>query len=343
MKMRKLLTGILAAALAVSLLAGCSSSSSKDQEEEPAAAEGNIGNVIGYPPKEMSGIIQWGAGGGTDSLMRPLAVLAQDILSTNIILTNKEGGTGSVATQYVYDQEADGSVLLMGAENPAIYDKLGISDLTYDNFECVFLIGDETTGVVVGKDSPYGSLTEIVEAAKGGTEVKLATTGEGGLPWEVAAMITGITGAECTQVPYSSDASAKAAVLSGECDFTISKVQMGYQEYKSGDYKWLCMLSKEPVDLMSDVPLITAEYPEFEELLPWGPFYGVFVKEGTDPDIVKILSNAFSKAYADSSYKTMLGYFYINPLGYTGDEAKEYISNWRESMVDILTKEHAIQ
>ena len=331
---------LLLAALSCALLAGCGSTV---QEEEPAAAEGSIGSVIGYPPQEVSGVIQWGAGGGTDSLMRPLSILAQDILGANIVLSNKTGGTGSVAVQHVYDQEADGSVLLMGAENPALYDKLDISPLTYDNFECVLLIGDETTGVVVGNDSPYSSLTEIVEAAKAGTEVTLATTGTGGLPWEAAAMITGVTGAEFTQVPYDSDASAKAAVLNGECDFTVSKVQMGYQEYKSGEYKWLCMLSAEPVELMQDVPPITAEYPDFADYLPWGPFYGVFVKEGTDPEVVKILADAFSKAYADSSYQTMLGYFYINPLGYTGDQAREYIGNWRTNVVDILTKVNAIE
>lgn len=342
MKMRKLLAGLLTAALAGSLLASCSGSSGRF-ENDPSAAEGNIGNVIGYPPKEVNGIIQWGAGGGTDSLMRPLSILAQDILNTNIILTNMTGETGSVAVRYVYDQEADGATLLMGAENPALYDKLGISGQTYDDFECVFLIGDETTGVVVSKDSPYNSLTEIVDAAKGGTEVTLATTGTGGLPWEVAAMITGITGAEFTQKEYSSDASAKEAVLSGECDFTISKVQMGYQEYKSGEYKWLCMLAAKPVTVMSDVPLITAEYPEFEDLLPWGPFYGVFVKKGTDTEVVKILADAFSKAYENSSYKTMLGYFYINPLGYTGDKAEEYISSWRANMLGILAKGSVIQ
>lgn len=342
MKMRKLLAGLLTAALAGSLLAGCSGSSGRF-ENDPSAAEGNIGNVIGYPPKEVNGIIQWGAGGGTDSLMRPLSILAQDILNTNIILTNMTGETGSVAVRYVYDQEADGATLLMGAENPALYDELGISGLTYDDFECVFLIGDETTGVVVSKDSPYNSLTEIVDAAKGGKEVTLATTGTGGLPWEVAAMITGITGAEFTQKEYSSDASAKEAVLSGECDFTISKVQMGYQEYKSGEYKWLCMLAAKPVTVMSDVPLITAEYPEFEDLLPWGPFYGVFVKKGTDTEVVKILADAFSKAYENSSYKTMLGYFYINPLGYTGAKAEEYISSWRANMLGILAKGSVIQ
>lgn len=340
MKRLKWLAALLAAALAFSLLAGCQTDTS---EGDLSAAEGNIGNVIGYPPKELNGIIQWGVGGGTDSIMRPLAVLAQDKLNTNLVLTNKTGDTGAVAAEFVFHQSADGLNLLMGAENPALYDKLGISNLTYDNFTCILLIGDETTGIVVGKDAPYKSLTDLVNAAKGGTAVKLATTGKGGLPWEVAAMITGVTGATFEQVEYSSDASAKEAVLNGQCDFTVCKVQMGYQEYKSGDLKWLCMLATEPVSMMSDVPLVTAEYSDFAQYLPWGPFYGIFVKEGTDENIVKILQDAFSQAYADSSYKTMLGYFYINPLGYTGKEAQDYIAKWRANMVDLLTKTGAIQ
>ncbi len=337
MNMKKYTALLLTAVLLLSVLAGCGGAAT-DREEEPVAGEGFLGNFIGYPPKELSGVIQWGAGGGTDSLMRPLAVLAQDVLGTNIVLTNKTGNTGAVAVEYVYHQPADGATLLMGAENPALYDTLGISTLTYENFACVFLIGSETTGIVVPEGSPYGSLTELVEAAKSGKEVTLATTGVGGLPWEVAAMLKSVTGAEFTQIPYDSDASAKEAVLSGACDFTVSKIQMGYQEYKSGEYKWLCVLAKEPVELMKDVPLITAEYPAFEDLLPWGPFYGVFVKEGTDENIVKILSDAFQKAYADSSYQTMLRYFCINPLGYTGEEAAAYIAKWRENTGNLLSE-----
>lgn len=74
MRITKCFAGLLAAVLILSILAGCGNSTPGGQED-PAAAEGNMGNVIGYPPKEINGIIQWGAGGGTDSLMRPLSVL----------------------------------------------------------------------------------------------------------------------------------------------------------------------------------------------------------------------------------------------------------------------------
>ena len=324
MKKRKILAMLLAAGMMIGCLAGCGGSAGAEEESTDTQAA----STGAYPEKDISGIIQWGAGGGTDSLMRPLATLAEAQLGVSIVVENKTGGTGSIATQYVYDQAADGYTLLMGAENPQLYSALDILELTYADFEPVFLIGDETVGVVVSKNSPYTSLTEIIDAALAspGT-VTLSTTGTGGLPWEVASFLTAVTGATFNQIPYDSDATAKAAVLSGECDFTICKVQSGIEDYKAGELKFLSMLATEPVEQMSEVPLITAEYPDFEQYLPWGPFYGVFVKAGTDQAAIDTLSAAFETAFNDASYQDLLAGFNINALGYTGDEAKEYLDN----------------
>lgn len=338
---KKIVALTTAAVLSATLLAGCGASTGSSSAAAQGAPSGTA--KAGYPTQDINGIVQWGEGGGTDSLMRPLATLAQDKLGKSIVVQNMTGGTGSIATQYVYDQDADGYNLLMGAENPSLYDALDILDLTYDNFDCVLLIGDETVGVAVGKNSPYTSLKEICDAANSGKELTLATTGTGGLPWEVSALITSITGASFTQVQYDSDASARVAVLGGECDFTICKVQSCLEEYKSGDLKLLCMLATDTVAQMPDVPLITEEYPEFAEYLPWGPFYGVFVKEGTDPAVVETLSNAFTEAFNDASYQEVLKNYNINPMGYTGDEAKAYLANWRENTVNALTKAGAVR
>lgn len=296
-----------------------------------------------FPTKNISGIVQWGAGGGTDSLMRPLASLAEKELGVSIVVENKTGGTGSIATQFVHDQASDGYTLLMGAENPQLYKALDILDLTYSDFEPVFLIGDETVGIVVGKDSQYTSLTEIIDAAIAapGT-VKISTTGEGGLPWDVASFLTSVTGATFMQIPYDSDATAKTAVLNGECDFTVCKVQSGIEDYKAGDLVYLSMLSTEPVAQLEDIALITSEYPEFEQYLPWGPFYGVFVNADTDPAVIDVLSAAFETAFADASYQELLGGFNINALGYTADDAKEYLGSWQKNTVTALVNSGAI-
>ena len=93
---------------------------------------------------------------------------------------------------------------------------------------------------------------------------------------------------------------------------------------------------------MPDVPLVTAEYPEFADYLPWGPFYGVFVKEGTDQAIIDTLSEAFVAAFNDPSYQEVLANYNINAMGYTGQDAKDYLANWRTNTIDALTKAGAI-
>ncbi|SCZ79304.1 tripartite tricarboxylate transporter substrate-binding protein [Acidaminobacter hydrogenoformans] len=336
--MKKILPLFIIMFLMGSLLTGCSSPTEQPPSDQPTPAD-----ETAYPEKNLSGIVQWGAGGGTDSLMRPLASIAEKELGVSIVVENKTGGTGSIATQYVYDAPSDGYTLLMGAENPQLYTMLEIINLTYADFEPVFVIGDETVGVVVGKDSGYTSITELIDAAhaKPG-ELTVATTGAGGLPWTVTSYLTAITGATFTQVPYDSDATARTAVITGECDFTIAKVQSALEAHKAGDLKYISMLALDQVEALSEIPLITEAYPEFAEYLPWGPFYGIFVKADTDPAIVQILSEAFGKAFNDPSYQQVLSQFNINPMGLTGEPAKEFLKTWQVNTANALYKAGAI-
>ena len=293
--------------------------------------------LFGCAKTAVSGIIQWGEGGGTDTLMRPLCSYAENYLGSKIALSNITGGTGSVATQTVYDKPADGKTLLLGAENPAMYDALGISDLTYADFDCVLLIGSETVGVTVAADSPYPDFASLIEAAKANPgKIRLATTAKGGLPWTVARFIESVTGATFNEIPYDSDATARNAVVNGECEVTVMKLQAGLEAVREGKLRYLCMLTDAPVSVLSDVPPITDYDPAFSQFLPWGPFYGVFVKKGTDANVRTNLSDAFLKAYREAAYQTLLSDLHIEPLCLTGDEANAWIEAWRAASLSAL-------
>ena len=296
--------------------------------------------LIGCTNTAVHGIIQWGEGGGTDMLMRPLCTLAEPHLSGAIAVRNMTGGTGTVATQYVYDKPANGKYLLLGAENPAMYDALELSELTYADFDCVLLVGSETVGVVVASDSPYADFAALIDTAKERPNtVRLATTAKGGLPWTVARFIESVTGATFNEIPYDSDATARTAVLNGECDVTVMKLQAGLDAVKEGKIRYLAMLSDAPVDALLDVPAITSFDPAFSAYLPWGPFYGVFAKKGTDADTLQALSDAFKTAYDDPSYQTLLKDLHIEPLGLSGDAANAWIEAWRSASLSALNVE----
>ena len=279
------------------------------------------------------GVIGWAAGGGTDTLMRILT----SQMNGQVDPVTKTGLAGAMATMYVYGQPSDGQTLLMNAENPTLYKLLGYSDVDYDDFECVLLAATEIVGVIVPADSKWKTFTEIVDAAKSGQEIVEATTNVGGMPWTLTAMLGNVTGASFIQEWYAGDMAARDAVVNGKADFTFCKLQMGREMFRDGKLKFISLIHNEKVEGW-DVPLITDEYPAFAENLPWGPFYGVFVKKGTAPDVVAKWREEFLKAYNSEAFRKYLADTKMTPLGLGGEDAAKFIHDWQARTLAILSK-----
>ena len=88
-----------------------------------------------YPTRNITGIIMWGAGGGMDGVSRALTPHAEPHLGRTIVLQNRPGATGAIASTAVHTQPANGYHLLYAAENPAIYRVLELSPLSFHDFE----------------------------------------------------------------------------------------------------------------------------------------------------------------------------------------------------------------
>ncbi len=346
MKMKRIFALLLSAALVSALFTGVGFAAESEEEvtevvpmteEEPEAeSEDEDSLELSYPIWNIAGIVPWGEGGSTDTLMRALGIATETIIGQTIDVQDMPGNSGATGLEYVYDQPSDGYTILMAAENAPLYDALGISELSYDDFDCVLLIGDQTTAVVVPADSPYESVGELFESAATGHDIVMAGTGTGALPWTMGGLITAITDAQLGIEDYDGDASAIQAVIDGEAQFTISKLGAVRDDYENGDVKLLCVIADEEDPDFPGVPPITDDYPEFEEYLPWGPFCGVFVTKDTDPEIVQTLTDAFQEGFEDADFQAVLEENVVNPLGYSGDEANEYISNWADTTLGAL-------
>src|SRR5690625_1578169 len=159
---------------------------------------------IDFPTKDIQGVIQWGEGVATDIISRSLAVFVEDEMDASLVMQNKTGATGAIATQYVYDQPADGYTLLFGAENPNLYQLLEISERDYmTDFVPVSIIGQSYAGIVVSSDSEFETLEDVVAYAKDNPgNLIMGTSGEGGLPHVASAMLKSELDIHFNQVPY---------------------------------------------------------------------------------------------------------------------------------------------
>ncbi|MCI8870822.1 MAG: tripartite tricarboxylate transporter substrate binding protein [Lawsonibacter sp.] len=344
--MKKILAGILAAAMAVSLAACGSPSSapgtpaaSTPAASTPAASTPAAPAPTGtdYPTKNIQGSIMWSAGGVCDIVSRAAGLLAQEELGQTIVFTNRAGSGGGVSTAYVNAQAADGYELLFGAENPQIAKVMGTSELDYEDFYPINLLCNSFGGIFVAKDSKYQTIQDLIEDLKANPGQRImASTGAGGLPETVFTMMKSISGVDATMVPFDGENECATNVMGGNADFGISTLGSIASFYQSGDLRILAMFHNERLEGFDDVPAITEAYSEYNDVLPWGPFYGVFVKNGTDQAIIDTLTAAFSKACEDQSFKDTIsskGCFIMNM---TGDEAVEYLAKYRATTSYML-------
>lgn len=309
--------GLFMIILFIFTLVACNDQDKKTNNEEE----------IDFPTKDIQGVIQWGEGGATDIISRSLAVFVEDEMDASLVMQNKTGATGAIATQYVYDQPADGHTLLFSAENPNLYQLLEISERDYMNdFVPISIIGQSYAGIVVNKDADFDTLEELVAyAEKNPEKLSLGTSGEGGLPHVAGAMMKNELGITFNQIPYDGDGPLAVALLGKEIDVTVLAVSAAQEYVDSGDFKMLAVLNNEALDSIPDVTPITDIYPEFDTYLPWGPFQGVFAHKDTPENVISQLSDVFKAAQENDAFIEQLTDLGVDPKNISGEEAIEFV------------------
>lgn len=283
-----------------------------------------------FPERDLTGTIMWGAGGAMDVVSRAIQPHAEAVLGKKIVMVNKPGGTGAIATNFVVNAPNDGYNLLFGAENPQLHKVLGLAEFDYDRFFPVNILARSIGVIVVKADAPWKTLTELVnDAKKNPGKIKMAMTGPGGLPHTVASMLGAVTKLEVISVPFDGEGPAVTAVMGGHADFTPVGVGAAAESIKAGRIRALSVVNAEPFDSLPGVPPITQEYPDFAKYLPWGPFYGVFIRKDTPDDIKATLVDAFKKAADDTRFKQLMTDRGNLMMNISGDEADAFLTKWQ--------------
>lgn len=283
-----------------------------------------------YPQRDIQGIIMWGAGGGTDTVVRAVTPLAEPILGKQIVLVNKPGGTGAISTQYVYSKPSDGYTLLFGAENPQLYGVLKLSKLDYKDFYPVNILAHGVAVIVANKDMPWNSFKELVEdAQKRPGEIKMGSTGPGGLPFTVGAMLKTVSSIDVKTIPFDGDGPGLTAVMGGHVDFFPTALGAAKEHIRAGRVKALAVVNTTPIEGIEDVPPITMDFPGFERYLPWGPFYGVFCKRDVPEDAKQKLTEAFHQAAETPKFKKFISGKGNLMMNISGDEADRFLKRYQ--------------
>lgn len=283
-----------------------------------------------YPEKEINGIIQWGPGGSTDVVMRSVAPHAEAVLGGKIVMQNMTGGVGAIAVKYSNAQKADGYTLLMGAENPQLYKVMGLGDTDYSSFTPINILARGVPVIVANNEAPFDTFSEMVNyIAQNPRKVKFGSTGPGGLPSVVTAMLGTQVELDVTAVPYDGDGPALTALQSGAIDVMPAVLGAAIENIKAGRMKVIALIDTQENELLPGVAPITEEYPAYNKFLPWGPFFGVFVKNGTPDDIVAKLQAAYAAGVDHEDFKALMSQRGFSIMNISGIEATDFLEKWQ--------------
>jgi len=314
-------------------------------ETTAAAGESELVATADYPTKPLTMIIPYGAGGTTDVWGRKLAALLEKYLGQPITVTNQGGASGSIGSQFVKEQPSDGYTLLVCAETMGTYRTMNICDLGYDDFTVISpLVGDPKV-LVVGKDSKYNTLQELLDDIKANPgKITMSHSGPGGSGHNQGLVLKEL-GYDVAMTSFDSGNDALIGVIGGQVDFTNPNISTlgGYIE--SGDVKPLAVFSSERMEAYPDIPAFTETVPESEKYLniPY-TLLSFVVNNDTPQEVVDVLKAASEKVFADPEWTDFVKANAADPVfeKYTDEESVQaFYDNWK-SVICWLQYENGV-
>ena len=304
MKLFKLLALI---SLCIILAVGCGNGNENVNSNVNLANENNSGETsqeISFPEKSIELFVPYAAGGGTDIVARTLASATEQYLGQDIVVINKTGGGGAVGMSEGADAKPDGYTVTMITNALSLFPHQD-GGVSYEDFIPVAKINHDPSVVMVGSDSEFGDIQELLDyASENPGELSIGNTGGGMEKDSAGALIEEAADVEFTHVPFEGAAPTIAALLGGHIDFMTTTLGEAKAQIDSGELIPLAIVANQRSESYPDVP--TFQEATGLEINQFGPWRGLGVPVGTPDEIVQILSDAFTQGVEDPEFSNFM-------------------------------------
>lgn len=295
-----------------------------------------------FPNRPITLVVPYAAGGGNDAMARIAGEKMGRPLGQQIVIENRGGAGGVIATRQVAKATPDGYTLVIGgtgtlAINPTLYSNVG-----YDprkDFTPIGLIGTSQLVILVHPSVPAQSVKELIALAKKEPgKLNYASAGVGSgihLSTEYFRHEAGIT---LTHVPYKGSGPALQDLVGGHVSIYFSSMPPAIGLVRDGKVRALAVTGLQRSPLLPDVPTVAeAALPGFEAVL----HYGIVGPAGIPKDIVTKLNAALRTAVMAEDFKTKLAADGTEPLASTPEEYATDIDKEETKWSTIVKKSGA--
>lgn len=246
-----------------------------------------------FPDKPIRIVVAFAPGASTDIIARILAEPLSAALGQPVIVENKPGAGGNIATQQVKAVTPDGHTLLMHSVaisvNSTLFRNAGY-DLMKD-FEPVAMPGVTPNLLFVNPGVKASTLADLIALAKS-TPMAYASSGNGTTTHLGAELLFRTAGVQVTHVPHQ-PAAASVAVIGGQVPIGSTSMPPVVPHVKSGKVRPIAVMALQRSPSLPDVPTVAElGYPGFEA----NTWFGVFAPAGTPPAVLQRLNEEYNRA-----------------------------------------------
>lgn len=266
-----------------------------------------------YPEQDLRIIVPWGAGGGTDGIVRKIASIAEKDFGASIYVENIEGGVSATGVSQLMNTQADGYTI--GA---LTYDSVItvpwqglLPDYNLGRLDFIARVTAEPDALIASTESDFKTLADVIAAAQADPgKLKVGMQNVGSRLHLALLQLQDERDVEFKLIAYPGGAAAqKEAMLNGEVNLVATSLGDFSSMLDDGKAQGVVEFSDTPNPTYSDVPTAAAEGLD----LRMGSFIVLAAPDGTPADVVAKLEATFQAAYDSDEFQSWLASVGVTP------------------------------
>ena len=286
-----------------------------------AAAQGAHAQTT-YPTKPIRYVVGGSVGGGADTLARAIGQKLAEQWGQQVVIDNRAGGGGIVASEIVAKSPADGHTLLMAftshVTNPSLYPKLAYDAIR--DFAPITLVATIPNILVVHPSLGVDSVPALVALAKTKT-LSFASTGSGASTHLAGVLFGHMTGTKLLHVPYKGAGPAITGVVSGETHMMFATMVSILPQVKAGKLRGLAVSGARRSPAAPELPTVSESGVPGYEANAW---FATFAPAGTAAPVVSRLNEAIVRIVNSAEVRERLAAQGAEASTSTPDELGRY-------------------
>ena len=281
-----------------------------------------------FPSRPIKLVIPQAPGSGSDVVGRMLADFMSRDLKQPVVVSNKPGANGIIASQLVQGEPADGYSVLLTSVSLVSFNQFLYKNVPYDplkDFTFVAPVSDAGFVLVASNASGIKSWDDLVKKAKAQPgDLTFSSAGLGNSTHLYTEMIALRSGLKLRHIPYKSSGPALMAVAAGETDLMTVTTATGLAQIKAGRVVALAQSGESRSPQLPDLPLLKELTPDVPALPGW---YALVGPAKLDPQITQTLADSVNRFLNDPVMKQKLIDQFLFPIPGTPADIQKRAEN----------------